>query len=428
MTLESDRPESLLGTLLGFEGVRDVCTIVHGPTGCKYYPASASENGFRDRGPGYSSRNVFKWGDDYFFGQPRIPCTYLDFDKFVSGAGERLDKVYKMAEALEPSLICIVNTPGASLIGENLTAVGGRIPTVRADKARYSGTFADGFQDAQEMILQELQPQKRETVRGRVNLMGITIFHLNWDDDVAELTKLLNACGIEVGCTAGAGWAVKDIVESVNSELNVLIFPEFGRRTAELYEKKWGVPFFESPEGAPIGFDATEAWIKGICARLGKDPAPAIEMIREGRKKAVRGLQKMESVHMLPRGRTFSVYADGSMLYAVSRFLYDYLGMVPVALKSPSGADWEKKAEDYFASKRIPVSDDPEHTQTDIIVSSGALCVSAVERGYALASAVIEGPGNRFVHVEPEPVLGVRGTLRLVDAILNDIANRQHFM
>ena len=426
MTLEHERPESLLGMLMGFEGVRDACTIVHGPTGCKYYPSAFSEAAFPDRGPGWESRNVFRWEDAYFFSQPRIPCTYLDFDMFVSGASGRLKDLYARAEKMGPSLICVVNSPGASLIGEDLGSVGGKIPTVRAEKARYSGTFADGFQDAVGAIVREAAPAKQEERHG-VNLMGITIGHLHWEDDIAELSSLLKACGIEVRCTVGAGWSMEDVRGSAGAELNVLIFPEYGRRIAELYEKEYGIPFFESQEGAPIGFSAAEAWVKGVCSALGKGPSPALAIIAGARKAAARALLKMEAAHILPKGRTFSVYADGSMLYAVSMFLYDYLGMVPVALRSPGGKEWKERAEERFRALGIPVSDDPEHTQSDIILASEGLCVSAVNRGTALSQAVIEAPGGDFIRTRPEPIVGPAGTLRLLDIVLNGIADNQHF-
>ena len=72
MSLDCERPESYLGMLMALEGVSDGFTIIHGPTGCKYYPASVSETAFPDRGGEVKARNLFRYSCKYFFSQPHI--------------------------------------------------------------------------------------------------------------------------------------------------------------------------------------------------------------------------------------------------------------------------------------------------------------------------------------------------------------------
>lgn len=425
MPLDDERPESFLGLLMGLEGVADGYTILHGPTGCKYYPASASEAAYRCRTGSAVSRNVFRFGDEYFFGQPRIPCTYLDMGKFVTGGADRLKDVYAKIRGMSPSLISVVNSPGASLIGEDLAVLKGDIPTVAVDHARYSGTAAEGFQDAVGAITDVVVPEQGE--RHGVNLVGLSILHLGWKDTAADLTHLLSLCGIEVNCVIGAGWSVEDIRRSADAELNALVHPEWGEDTAKGYKDRFGVPYVASPEGAPVGFDSLEGWVECVCDALGKDPSPALGKIADGRGRAASAMLAMESAHLLPRGRTFSVLADGSTAYALSRFLYSYLGMVPVAVRCPNGKEWGGRAVEYFDSLGIPVGDDPENTGADVILSSASIGSSAVSRGVAQGSVDVEAPGLSFVHVDPCPGIGLGGTTRIVDGVLNVIANRQRF-
>lgn len=426
MSLENDRPESFLGLMMGLEGVADAVTIIHGPTGCKYYPASVSEYGFRDRGEGPGAKSVFRWGDVYFFRQPRLPCTYLDMGKFVTGAGDRLKDAYSRVAAMKPGMIGIVNSPGASLIGEDLTAVGSDVPTVRVDHARYSGTAADGFQDAVEAITRTIVPEDRDEKRG-VNLVGLSMLHLNWQDTAQDLSDLLALCGIEVRGIVGAGWTTEDIRSSADAEFNVLVCPEWGERIAEDYQQRFSVPYIGCPEGAPIGFDALESWVLMVCQRMNADPSPAMARIRAGRRRAAGALSVMERYHSLPRGRTFSMYCDGSTTYSLSRFLYDYLGMVPVAFASSNGEPYRQRALKYFDSKGIPVSDDAENTPADVVIASGGIGASLVSRGVALGSVDVEGPGSRFIDVNPAPALGLGGTMRIIDGILNIVGDRQRF-
>ena len=75
MSLDNERPESLLGLIAGLEGVADGYTIIHGPTGCKYYPSSVSESCYRTMKRGTVSMNLFERGSRYFFMQPRVRGT-----------------------------------------------------------------------------------------------------------------------------------------------------------------------------------------------------------------------------------------------------------------------------------------------------------------------------------------------------------------
>lgn len=55
--------------------------------------------------------------------------------------------------------------------------------------------------------------------------------------------------------------------------------------------------------------------VRDVCAALGKDPSPALDLIGSKKRSAVRVLRDMERRNALPRGRTFSVMADGSLAH-----------------------------------------------------------------------------------------------------------------
>ena len=425
MSLENERPESFLGAMMAAEGVSDGYCIIHGPTGCKYYPASVSENRYPVRRDRPETRNMFRFADRYFFSQPRLPCTYLDMGKFITGGKERLTDLYHKVESLSPSLITIINSPGASLIGDDITSIHGDIPTIHIDHAEYSGTCAEGYQTSILKILETVKPIKTEKKKG-VNLVGISVLHKNWSDTVNELSDLLGLCGVTVNCTVGAGWSVKDIETSASAELNVLVYPEYGDRVAEFYHNEYGIDFVG--DTVPIGFDNIEKWVSDVCKALGKDPSPAFEYIREARRRAARAISLVESYHMLPKGRTFSLFCDGSTASAVSEFLYSYLGMIPVAMTCPSGAKWKDEAMEKIRSRNIPCSDDALNTEADIIITNGSIGSSCMTRKTVKGFVEIETPVTKYVCVCPEPPIGVTGTLTLIDRVLNIIASRQRFI
>ena len=70
-------------------------------------------------------------------------------------------------------------------------------------------------------------------------------------------------------------------------------------------------------------------------------------------------------------------------------------------------------------------------TVTTVLAGNGPagnlVCVGrygGLVKGYA----EIEAPGTKYVNVRPEPPIGLGGTLRLLDSVLNIIASRQRFI
>ncbi len=427
MSLENEFPESFIGSVAGFEGISDGYTVIHGPSGCKLYPSAAMEECYEhESSPMPRNRNPLFIGANYFFGQPRVPCTYLDMGTFITGAPERLQELVDHVGGMRPGVLSIINSPGASLVGEDLTAVKTDIPLVLMDHPVYSGTEAEGFQDAVLRILGTIAPECKGPRKG-VCLTGVSITHLNWQDTISDLTRLLNACGIEVNMCIGAGWSVDDIRRSADAELIVPVYPEYGDLIAARYSEEYGVPSFISPAGAPVGFDALEAWVKGICKCLNKDDSPALALIHEKRVATANEVKRMEARHSLPRGRTFALECGSSTAYAVTRFLYEYLGMIPVGIRCTGGGDWEKALSDYLDVLGIPVSDEPETVETDIIISSGPVCSAAIERGSALEYAVIERPTPKIVNIDPAPAIGLKGTVSLLESVLEAVSRHHRF-
>ena len=166
MSYVLEEPEGMLGLMLAFEGLSDSVTIVHGPTGCKQYPADLSERSFRARNGEFVVRDLFNFKRRFLFYQPRIPCTYLDGDTFVSGAAERLNELYDITVSDRPGIIGIINSPGASLIGEDLTRLKSDILTVGFESPGFSLPFGEGFQNGVIGIIDALamEPGKKKGV------------------------------------------------------------------------------------------------------------------------------------------------------------------------------------------------------------------------------------------------------------------------
>ena len=407
MSFELERPETFLGTIIALEGVKDATTIIHGPTGCKMYPSDLTERLFTNRKGDVETRNAFLRTEKYFFYQPRLPCTLLDGSRLIMGASERLDDLYSIIVKDRPGMIGVINSPGASLTGENLDRCESDIPTLKIDTHDFSKPMYEGFSECSVKII-DLLSKENDVVKGTVNIFGLSIWHLNFNEDVDELRRILSMCGIGVNCFLCAGSSVEEIERLSSAELNIVIDTDFGLRAAEHCKERFGTPFIAIP---PIGFDATESMIREVCSKLGKDPSAALEDSKNWRTKTAKKISTMEKRYIRMRGRTFSIHSTPSLAESVSRFMLEYVGIVPVAIQM-NGTDRD-------AGVEMPVSNDIWEEYADIIYGSANEISAIIERGMASGGVCICDPDSHPINIFPRPTFGILGAVRLIEDTLN---------
>lgn len=408
MSYELEAPDSFLGTILALEGIRDGTTIIHGPTGCKLYPSDLSERLFVERHDKIVSRNAFLNEGGFFFYQPRLPCTLLDGNRLVLGANERLNELYSMICKDGPSAIGIINSPGASLTGENLDRVVSDIPTIRIDSHGYSSPMYVGFSDATIRILDTLA-KECEIRKRTINVFGLSIWHLRFEDDMEELRRIFALCNVEVNCFLCAGSTVQEIENIPSAELNLVIDSDFGLRAAEYCKDRFGTPFVEE---CPIGFQSTERMVSLVCESLGADPKDALDDIIRWRKAAANKISVMERRYVTIRGRSFSIHSTPCIAKALSLFIHGYMGLVPVAIQCQNGHDW-------FPDLSIPIENDIWDTYSDISFCSGNEIASLTSRMIISGGVEISESTTMPVSIVPRPTMGTMGAVRIIEDVLN---------
>ena len=420
MPSDYDRPDGILGVALAFEGISDAATIINGPTGCKSYPAWFSEHSYPCRDKDCYTDDHFKYYKKFFFTQPRVPCTYMDSDDYIMGTRGKLDEVFEDVRTLKPSLIGIINSPGASLIGETLSLKAEEGVVIRIEGPLPSIPLGVGFQDAMIKILEALSPKRHERKKG-VNFVGMSIWDLNWEDSINDLKQLLGLCGVTVNTVIGAGCSVSELRESGSAELNVIIHRDFGAEIAKWYERELEVPYVESKFGAPVGFDALEDWILRICEKLDADPSNAMKRIKEQRQRVAHVLLALYTVHKPTVGHTFSVVANGAIVYPVITFLYDYLGLLPVAVNTGTDRSFDKEISQFMEENDLDVSENVFDTPADVMIGDGGSVASAEYRGIVIGGYDVSRPGRVIVGIKERPILGLDGTMLLLDAVMNTV-------
>lgn len=328
------QPDGLTGVLLALEGIADAAVILHGPTGCRGHHSAMSERAF----PRGVIQERLNYAERFYFGQPRIPSTYLDGDDFIFGAGEKLRRAIRAVMTGKPALLAVVNAPSAALIGEDLrrcmTEEAVSVPGVTIEMPSISQPIADGYQQAVIAVLEALKLRQAPVRSGTVNLIGLSIGHRHWEGSLVEIRRLLGLCGVEVLCSPGAGSPATEWLSIPHADCHAVVHEEYADRIAGWLTNRFEAPVVFPESGAPIGFEATEQWIGEVTRTVGADPSPALADIRERRRQVSYHMSRIAGIGGALKGMTFGTLLEPSIAFPLVRFLYGYLGMLPVSVST----------------------------------------------------------------------------------------------
>lgn len=413
-------PDAFTGAVLAAEGLRDGAVLMNGPTGCKFHHGALCEV-LHPRG---GSLDPLRSADRFYFGQQRVPCTYLEGDDYVDGTAEKLEAALPAVLSKGHSLITIINSPGAALIGDDVRRIIARshpeIPVAIVESCAFSQDLGQGFQDCLMAMLEALPPEPIRSPSD-VNLVGVSIMDHGWERGTKDLKALLALCDVKVGAVLCAGCTAQELSTSRSSTLNVVMDAGMGGKVADHLRKSAGVVRV-SPE-QPIGFQGTARWVCAVCDALSKDPSPALAAIHEEESRCAFQLARYCSLTGLPKGATFSLHARPSVAQGLLEFLHGYLGMVPVSVECP-GLD-HTEVRSYLSRHGLlntlgtPLFDQPANVMlgdgNDISIARSMLSMSGIE---------IAPPYNSVVRIRGSSLWGVNGAVDLLDDILSLLGDR----
>jgi Nitrogenase molybdenum-iron protein, alpha and beta chains len=420
-------PDGFIGTLLAIEGITDARAVLNGPTGCRGYPAYFSDRHYPRED--FLNRGTLK--ELFFFGQPRIPYTYLDSEDYILGSTQKLQEILPLIAEKGATFLAIVNSPGASLIGDDLKRFLAEAHLddicMAFEVAAYSRPFPEGFDMAITAVLKWLRLNHLPHIKKRVNLLGFSMFQKYWQGNIAEIMYLCELMGLSVVSVPGAGSSVSEIRESTTASFNIVIFPEYCRKTAEFYESEFGISSVYSPGGAPVGFDATEKWIKTIATATGCDPTPALEEIRKRRRYAYHQIARYNHEAGYPEGTTFAIRGDSSFVLPVTSWLYEYLGMVPVSVELMAGedADTVDSLKEYLAANNFSeiLGTRPALVKPDFYFGDGLSGKDLELSGRCRKSVEIFNRETGDVQFIQKAFLGGEGALWILEQIFTAVEN-----
>jgi hypothetical protein len=132
----------MTGAVSCLAGIDGIGTVIHGPSGCYFYPATILHR--------------------------EIHCTSLIEEDIICGTGEQLRDLVTTIRPRYP-LLAVVNTCTPAIIGEDFSAL---IPpdVLMVDSPGFLGTFEDGYRAAVDML-----PVKIDPCSTGVNLDGVNL-------------------------------------------------------------------------------------------------------------------------------------------------------------------------------------------------------------------------------------------------------------
>lgn len=415
-------PDGFTGALMAVESFKDGRAVIHGPGGCRSYHSYAASRCYTKSNP----EDCEKYSVPYFFGQSRVPCTYMDEDDYIHGSGEKIEESLPILCSRDDMFNVFIKSPGAALIGDNITdaieRAGYSDKALAVEESLISRPFSSGYDHTVRTVLQWINPKKRKTRPGTVNILGLPISGKDWESALEDLKQMLELIGLEIISSPGAGCSREDIAESVAAEYNVIVSNEYCARTADFYLKNYGIPAIRSDMGAPVGFDATEKWVELTASKTGKDAGPIKELIRHLKSRVFRQIRGTLFTNKI-KGNDFVAMSDASVLLPLTEWLYGYLGMIPLSVTPNPGEDDETAAHIRRFLKIIGAEDawrsNPAYKKTDFVFADGHtaelsemydLCRKGVDIGY---------PSLSRIGFLPRPVYGLYGAMYLLDEIFS---------
>ncbi len=266
----------------------------------------------------------------------RPPVTYTTFQ--ARDLGSDTAELFKTAaqdayDRFQPQAMIVGSSCTAELIQDDPAGLAEAmrlpIPVIPLEMPSYSRKESWGASETFYQLVRNLADKTtiaapREDRRPIANLLGATALGFRHRDDVVEITRLLDALGIDINVAAPLGATPHDLTRLGAADFNIVLYPEIADQAARWLEKTFRQPFTKI---IPIGHGATCEFIREVAALAGVDPTP---VLTSDTCRMPWWSQSIDSTYLTSK-RVF-IFGDATHAIAAARIAKDELGFEVVGL------------------------------------------------------------------------------------------------
>ncbi len=357
-------PCAMTGAVACLAGFEDLAVIVHGSSGCYFYPAS-------------------------LVAAP-IHGTFLVENEIIFGTEERLGEVIGEV-AGRYDHIAVVTTCVPAIMGEDLAGVVDDHDLLLVDSPGFLGTLEAGYHAA----LERIQPAVDDEMPG-INIDGISLIDPLHRGNMLEARRLLTAAGAGIGTTFAcdrfdAAYRAAPFTVGTN--------PDLASGVGE-----WC--------GSLLGLDAVAETFERLAnTRDTIDPAPVYREIASAEARIAKACDKYLRRFEPPRA---AVFGGGAYAVFVAETLEQHLDAEIACICSRNHAPPSRfRVEETVDFTRI--ADLLRACEPDLVIGSSYEQSVIPKTPFVPLTPPVRGR----VHLRARALAGVEGTLEFLDEVLN---------
>ena len=319
-----------VGAMRVATGMKDVHYVLHAPQGDTYADLLFTMIERRDHRP---------------------PVTYTTFQAQDLGgdtAGMVKQSVRDAYERFRPQALLVGASCTAELIQDDPGGLAETlnlpVPVVPLELPSYQrkenwGASETFYQLVRAMALPHAPPPGTERLpvverwqtegrRPSCNLLGPTALGFRHRDDVIEVTRLLDAIGVDVSVVAPMTSSPADLARLGDADVNVVLYPEVGGQAATWLERTFRQPVVRT---VPIGVGATRDFVREMAEVTGLDVDEALRIVESRLPSRMPWWSRSVDSTYLTDKRVF-IFGDATHAVAAARVASEELGFQVVGL------------------------------------------------------------------------------------------------